>query len=565
MVTAFYFIVFVLSLLLTGSFLWRNKKVDTVFILFSVLIMVNCFGRYMLAASRSLDTALLANDILYLGGCYAPLLTVMVLARLCNRKMPRPVLFILTFLSTFVLLLVMSVGKSSIYYKNVELRYKNGFHYLVKTYGPLHKAYPALMILYAIAMLYYLIYALRRRREISLRTVATMSIVGFSVIVIYILERAFKSDISFLSLGYLVGILLLMKYFERLNMYDMSTNIATSVEKMSEYGYIVFDDKFRYVNANEKVKELYPEIHSWIVDRAVAESDSSAYRELVLYLMETVRGKKEEQFVQVGEKYYQENVRPISYGKKNGVGYLIELVDRTSEKKYYNAIEAYNANLEKEVARQTKHILYIKDMMVLGMAEMVESRDNNTGGHIKRTSAVVKVFAQKLEEHCDEFGFDDHFLMQVAKAAPMHDLGKIAIDDAVLRKPGKYTPEEYNEMKKHPVEGAHIVENLLQGVEEDEFVQIAKNVALYHHEKWNGQGYPSGLKGEQIPIEARIMALADVFDALVSKRCYKDAFSYDKAFDIIRESLGEHFDARLGEIFIECRPRLEAFYDSYAS
>ena len=130
-------------------------------------------------------------------------------------------------------------------------------------------------------------------------------------------------------------------------------------------------------------------------------------------------------------------------------------------------------------------------------------------------------------------------------------------------KPGKYTEEEYAEMKKHTIEGARIVENILQGVEDESFVHIAKNIAHYHHEKWNGKGYPSGLAKTDIPIEARIMALADVFDALVSKRCYKEAFSYDKAFSIIEESLGEHFDPELGKIFLECRDDLETLYNKY--
>ena len=141
-------------------------------------------------------------------------------------------------------------------------------------------------------------------------------------------------------------------------------------------------------------------------------------------------------------------------------------------------------------------------------------------------------------------------------------IGKIAIDDAVLRKPGKYTDEEYAEMKRHSAEGARIVENILQDVEDESFVQVAKNVAFYHHEKWNGQGYPLGKKGEEIPVEARIMALADVFDALVSKRCYKEAFSYDEAFRIMEESMGQQFDPELGQIFMNCRPELEAFYDA---
>ena len=145
----------------------------------------------------------------------------------------------------------------------------------------------------------------------------------------------------------------------------------------------------------------------------------------------------------------------------------------------------------------------------------------------------------------------------------MHDLGKIAVKDEVLTKKGKYTPAEYAEMKKHPAEGAKIVRSILTGVEDDDFVNIAENVAHYHHEKWNGEGYPEGLKKEEIPVEARIMALADVFDALVSKRYYKDAYSYDVAFGIIQDSLGSHFDPELGKVFIKCRRELEGLYDYY--
>ncbi|MBO4728730.1 MAG: HD domain-containing protein, partial [Spirochaetaceae bacterium] len=157
----------------------------------------------------------------------------------------------------------------------------------------------------------------------------------------------------------------------------------------------------------------------------------------------------------------------------------------------------------------------------------------------------------------------DSFCEAVIKAAPMHDLGKIAVDDAILRKPGKFTDEEYEKMKKHSEEGARIVKNVLKEVEDAELKSIAVNIAHYHHEKFDGSGYPDKLSGNAIPLEARIMALADVFDALVSRRCYKDSFSYDKAFDIIRDSLGTHFDPALGSVFIQCRPKLEELYNSY--
>ena len=143
----------------------------------------------------------------------------------------------------------------------------------------------------------------------------------------------------------------------------------------------------------------------------------------------------------------------------------------------------------------------------------------------------------------------------------MHDLGKIAVLDAILRKPGRFTAEEYDMMKAHAAEGARIVENVLSEVDDAGFKQIAINVAHYHHEKWDGSGYPEKLAGEAIPLEARIMALADVFDALVSKRCYKEAYSYDTAFSIIESSIGTHFDPQLGRIFLKCRHELEALYN----
>lgn len=561
MVTGFYFIVFAFSLIMTGSFLVRNKKVDALFTLFSIFVTLNCFGRYLLAAADTLEMAVWANKILYLGGLYAPLLTMLVLTRLCNLKMPRFLTIAMTCYSTIVMGLVMTIGKSGIYYKHVEMGYGNGYHYLIKTYGPLHILYPMMMVMYAVIMLFYMIYALMRRKQISFRTVATMSITCFAVVFLYIWERVTDSTISFLAIGYLIGIVLLTKYYDRINMYDMSTNIVSSIERMNEYGYIVFDDKYRYVNANDFARKLFPEIKTWIVDNAIPVSDSYVYTEVIKTLRCWDGEEKINKVLNINDAYYQMDIRHISYRKKGQVGYLLELVDRTLERKYYNTIEAYNASLEKEVAQKTAHILHIKDMMVLGMADMVESRDNNTGGHIKRTSEVIKVFSGKLKSYIERFGFEQKFLQQVEKAAPMHDLGKIAIDDVILRKPGKYTEEEYAQMKKHPVEGARIVENILRGVEDDDFLQIARNIALYHHEKWNGRGYPTGLSGTDIPIEARIMALADVFDALVSKRCYKEAFSYDKAFSIIEESLGEHFDPELGKVFLECRPELERLYD----
>ena len=202
---------------------------------------------------------------------------------------------------------------------------------------------------------------------------------------------------------------------------------------------------------------------------------------------------------------------------------------------------------------------------VLGMAAMIEGRDNSTGGHIRRTSDVVKILLDEIEKDTSDDGIklSKRFCHNLIKAAPMHDLGKIAVDDAILRKPGIYNSEEYEIMKIHAAEGARIVREILKETDDKEFKIIAENVAHYHHERWDGSGYPEGLKGEEIPIEARIMAVADVYDALVSKRFYKEKLSFEEADKIILEGMGQHFDKRLEKYYVAARPKLEEYYKNH--
>ena len=559
MVSSLYLLTFIASVVMTGWFLLRNKKTDNLYVIFCLLVIINSLGRYLLSVSDNLWMALTANKLIYVGGCYCPLFIVLALRQLCGIRISKVITGGMTLFSTVMMGFVLTIGHSDIYYKDVQLAEGDGYHYLIKTYGPAHSAYVAMVLLYGLLIVYYLIYAIRRRSHISVRTVSVISVMGMGVVIAYLLERLLKSKVSYVSLGYLAAAVCLVYLLERINIYDLTANIAISVERLGEYGYIEFDRKYRYVNANSYAKELFPAIEQeWRIDAPVPVSDSYLYREVVLWLKKTsYKGSK---MIPVNGSYIQMSVRDIMRGRKHKAGYLVELIDRTSEQNYLNAIENYNSNLQKEVERKTADIVHIKDMMVLGMATMVESRDNSTGGHIRRTSRVVEIFSDRLSGCLDEFGISEEFLQMVIKAAPMHDLGKIAVPDSVLQKQGKFTAEEYEIMKRHSAEGARIVNDILKGVESEEFVCVAVNVAHYHHEKWNGQGYPTGISGEEIPIEARIMALADVFDALVSKRCYKDAYSFDTAFGIIEESLGTQFDPELGRVFLTCRKELEQFY-----
>ncbi len=226
-------------------------------------------------------------------------------------------------------------------------------------------------------------------------------------------------------------------------------------------------------------------------------------------------------------------------------------------------IEEYRKDLEGVVRRQTARIEKIQREIIISLANMIESRDGSTGQHVKRTSRYVEMIIEQLNKRELFAGrIDEAFIYNLVKAAPMHDIGKIKIPDQVLQKPGKLTEEEFEIMKQHSPEGGKIIHMIMEKIEEKDYIEVAYNVATFHHEKWNGRGYPDGLAGEAIPLEARIMAVADVFDALVSKRCYKDAMSLDKAFDIIEESKGEHFDPQIAQLFLDLRPQIEEYLEA---
>jgi HD-GYP domain-containing protein (c-di-GMP phosphodiesterase class II) len=305
---------------------------------------------------------------------------------------------------------------------------------------------------------------------------------------------------------------------------------------------------------------MFPELENVEIDETAENKESVLYNEIIKWLELGEDEEQKKKKINVGDRVIICKLRRIYVGlRRKFIGYSVELIDNTNEDNYIKLLNNYNADLSKQVEEKTDHIRHMQNSIITGMATMVESRDNSTGGHVRRTSECVKVFANAIKWKKPEIPVK--FLANIIKAAPMHDLGKIAVDDQILRKPGKFTDEEYAIMKTHSAKGAYIVSQVLAEVQDESFKEIAINVAHYHHEKWDGNGYPEGISGTDIPLEARIMALADVFDALVSKRCYKEAFNYDRAFNIIEESLGSHFDPELGQIFLECRPKLEKLYD----
>lgn len=240
-------------------------------------------------------------------------------------------------------------------------------------------------------------------------------------------------------------------------------------------------------------------------------------------------------------------------------------------KRMQDFLRNQNSFLEAEIIKRTREINAIQDVTIHAMASLAETRDNETGNHIRRTQNYVRVLAQKLRHHprFAHFLDDDKIIELLYKSAPLHDIGKVGIPDKILLKPGRFEPEEFEVMKQHPALGRSAILNAEYELGlEVPFLKYAKEIAYAHQEKWDGSGYPLGLAGDNIPISARLMAVADVYDALISRRVYKEGMSHEQAVKLIIEGRGSHFDPDVTDAFLELQDDFIAiaakFWDSDA-
>ena len=235
-------------------------------------------------------------------------------------------------------------------------------------------------------------------------------------------------------------------------------------------------------------------------------------------------------------------------------------------KAYADFLTDKTAYLESEVARRTREISAVQDVTIQAMAALAETRDSDTGNHIRRTQGYVKALSCRLKTH-PRFSslLTDSMIDTIFKSAPLHDIGKVGIPDRILLKPGRFEPGEFEIMKTHTTLGRDAIQAAEDALSlKVEFLSVAKEIAYGHQEKWDGSGYPEGLKGESIPVSARIMAVADVYDALISRRVYKDSMSHEKAITIIAEGKGSHFDPDMVDAFLSIQEEIRAIAARHA-
>ena len=549
MLLVYYKVAFAVSFLLTLIYvaIW-DRRFDVNITAIFMLVPIANLGHVFMAAAQTQQEAATAVKIIYIGACFMPFFVTMGLFNICRIKVSRLIRVLLFSVPALLFASVLSIGYFPLFYENLELTASGGATGLIRTYGPMHTLFYPMVIVYILLGVGAIIYTIRSQKQVSKTTLALLFLPIAVTALGFFGNLVVGRRVEIITSTYILAEVMYLLIARRISFYNVSDTVIDSLVQNGDTGFVSVDSDFCYLGSNRTARRMIPALSELEVDHPLSQELET--------LFQTWLETPEADVYRVGEGedehfYIVETADLVSGGHRHG--YQFFLRDDTQNQKYVKLVENYNTELEQEVKAKTKHILEMQDDLILGMATMVESRDNSTGGHIRRTSAGVRILVGEMD-------LDPDFSEKLIKAAPMHDIGKIAVPDKVLHKPGRFDPEEYEQMKKHSHEGARILREILADMDDEEFKRIAVNVAHYHHERWDGKGYPDGLKGEEIPLEARIMAVADVYDALVSKRVYKDKMSFEDADRIIREGMGTQFDPSLLDVYLRARPQLEDYY-----
>ena len=563
----YYFVSFLLSLLLSGIYhiIWR-KHFDVHLTLVFALVPITNMAFLLQKQAQTTDAALIATRFTYVGGCFLQLIIMLTVFHFCGIRLRSWLRIAILLLCSAVFLSVQTIGRSPLFYTRAALEQVGGETVFVKEYGVMHTVFYIMNALFFFVSVAAIVYTLLRKSQVSRKILLLLLFPDILCFASFFGGRLVFPGIELIPAAYLVAQVCYICIAFRLSLYNVSDTAAQAMAQTNDSCFITFDPHLNYLGSNETARRLLPQLNNLIIDLPLDRS--RAMQDKLLPWLMQYRDHPEDteanrHFETFGGKIYLFSVASITV-RNRLKGYEIIGVDDTLDRSSINALTYTKEDLERKVAEKTAHIEAMHNNLVMGMATMVESRDNSTGGHIRRTSEGVRILLDAVRE-TGAFALDEVFCRNLIKAAPMHDLGKIAVDDRILRKPGRFEPEEFEIMKTHAAEGARIVHEILKETDDLDFHLLAENVAHYHPERWDGSGYPAGLKGEEIPLEARIMAVADVYDALVSKRVYKDKMSFEKANAIILEGMGSQFDPSLEPVYRAARPRLEAYYASLES
>lgn len=493
--------------------------------------LINTIGYTMELKATSKELALYAVKFIYIGKPFIIVSMFLFVLNYCRISFPKILDVVLYILHALISFSVFTCDSHNWFYTNIEFTTEGLYPHLILDHGFLYYFFIFLCIFYSVCMVICCIRRYRHSREHAERTniiyLTLIVLIPLTSYIVYFTGITNGYDITAASY-ILCGGLLLICYIK----YNLLSALRIAKDDVLDNlrdGILFLNTNSEPVYSNKIVDKLYPELNA-------------NHPEGTLEHIKSMVSHKKNLFIE--DQVYSIHENEV-YDQKKKVGTLIKIENITDN---YN----YTKRLQHDVKEKTKEINQIQHTFITSFANLVEARDGLTGTHIKNTSRYVYLICRELQNN-DSYKdiMTNDFIDIVVEAAPLHDIGKITIPDAILLKPGKLTPEEFEIIKTHASVGGQIIREIMDETGDNLKLRTACNMAEYHHERWDGKGYPVGLKGEEIPLCARIMALADVYDALISKRCYKEPIPQVAALDIIKQGKGTQFDPVLTEIFLK--------------
>jgi len=507
-----------------------------------ITLTVSFIGYYVELIAKNYQTAFIGICIGYAGKPFALFASLLLLLDYTGIKIKKSFTLIVLIFFLALSTLVFTNELHHLYYGSLSFNINNiGSPITIDQRGPFWYIYMAssfiIFALYVVVVLYE--FKRSRTKQAQHMAILLLCVVLFSILGLigFITNITYNYDTTLM--GILIGCIFMLVLLTKYRLFDTLTLAQQRTFDSSENAIIILDARTQVSFYNKTALKMIPELK-----KRGLKGEQMAINKILEY--------KEDQTVFFENDVYKAKLIPINTGKKNKQVGLTVYLNKITEHYYYQQ------KLNEDIQDATMKIAEIQRSAMVSFANIVEARDGNTGEHIKDVSDVARKISIAL---CHKNNYQKiitpKFISMIEQCSPLHDLGKIYIPDAILLKPGKLDPKERSIMETHAEKGAGIIETGLGKIEEKEFLKMAKDIAYCHHEWWDGTGYPRKLKGTKIPLSARIVAVADVYDALRKERTYKKAFPKNDAIAIIVQERGTHFDPDVVDAFLEIIPNLK--------
>ncbi len=442
MANAVYIVLFILSVIniVLLSVVVKQQKCFY-YVTFFMLICISCFGYVTIANATSVTIALIGNILTYMGACFLPYCFLLCVSELCQMPVKKWISLLMMAYNIAVFCLVwLSIKGVGLYYSEITISYRDGIALLITKPGPLRGMYELSVAFYAVAVVGVMLRAFYNKKNLSYRNLGILTSLELSTIAIYIFEKLADHTVDWVCLAYIIDEYILLVLIYQIGKYDVSESIAASINDLDDYAYMVFDKKLNYLGCSPMLKKYFPDVTHVKVDKPIEPQGNEVIEKSVAWLTSSViTGIKEPLYIYQNERNLKCTWRTINNGLCGSLsGYLVEIFDDTNQQKYLQLLSGYNAQLEKEVEEKMLHIQAMQDKIIIGISDIVESRDDTTGGHVKRSSVTVRIFMEQLLREEENFNLPGDYCENVIKAAPMHDLGKIAVEDYILKKAGAF-------------------------------------------------------------------------------------------------------------------------------